>query len=49
MKLRSAGVLLVGLSLVTSGRVWMDDIRLVADAPGRPGVRVVLQNHGFEE
>jgi rhodanese-related sulfurtransferase len=40
---------LVGLSLVTSGRVWMDDIRLVADAPGRPGVRVVLQNHGFEE
>jgi len=40
---------LVGLSLVTSGRVWIDDIRLVADAPGRPGVRVVLQNHGFEE
>lgn len=40
---------LVGISLVTSGRVWMDDVRVVADAPGRPGVRVVLQNHGFEE
>jgi len=40
---------LVGISLVTSGRVWLDDVRLVADAPGRPGVRVVLQNHGFED
>ena len=40
---------LVGLSLVTSGRVWMDDVRLVADGPARQGVRIVLQNHGFEE
>ena len=40
---------LVGVSLVTAGRLWIDDVRLVADPPGRPGVRVVLQNHGFEE
>jgi rhodanese-related sulfurtransferase len=46
---RDAVHVLVGISLVTSGRVWVDDVRLVADAPGRPGMRAVLENHGFEE
>jgi rhodanese-related sulfurtransferase len=40
----------VGLSLTSAGRVWLDDVRMVAEEePGLPRVRIVIVNHGFEE
>ena len=40
----------VGISLTTSGRVWVDDVRLVAAAePGLPQRPITLENRGFEE
>ena len=40
----------VGFSLTTSGRVWIDDVRLVAAAePGLPQRPITLENRGFEE
>ncbi len=44
-----AARLIVGISLMTAGRLWIDDVRLVAEEPGLPSVRVVIENHGFEE
>jgi rhodanese-related sulfurtransferase len=42
--------LLVGLSLPAAGRVWLDDVRLVAEEEsGMPRIRMVIENHGFEE
>lgn len=42
--------LMVGVSLATAGRLWIDDARLVAEEdPGLPRLRIVLQNHGFED
>jgi hypothetical protein len=30
--------------------VWLDDVRVVAgEEPGLPRVRVVVENHGFED
>jgi rhodanese-related sulfurtransferase len=41
---------LIGISVVTSGRVWMDDVRLVAPAAtGLSYLRVVVENPSFEE
>jgi rhodanese-related sulfurtransferase len=41
---------LIGVSLTASGRLWLDDVRLVAtEEGGRPLVRVVVRNPGFEE
>lgn len=41
---------LIGVSLMASGTVWLDDVRLVADADrGTPRLRVVVANHDFEE
>lgn len=41
---------LIGLSLVGAGRVWLDDVRLVApEGGGQPRVRLVVANPGFEE
>ena len=40
---------LVGVSLMTSGRVWIDDVQLVAPAAGTlPRVRAAIANAGFE-
>jgi rhodanese-related sulfurtransferase len=45
-----ADKVLIGLSLVGAGRVWLDDVRLVApDMNGQPRVRMVVANPGFEE
>lgn len=42
--------LLIGVSLTGSGRLWLDDVRLVApEGPGMPRLRPVVVNHGFEE
>jgi hypothetical protein len=47
---RDAARVLVGISLMTSGRVWLDDVRLmVPEEGGLPGFRVALKNAGFEE
>jgi hypothetical protein len=44
-----AAKVLIGISLVTSGRVWVDDVQLVAPAAGSlPRVRVPVQNASFE-
>ena len=41
---------LVGVSLMASGTVWLDDVRLVADEDrGMPRLRVVVANQSFEE
>jgi rhodanese-related sulfurtransferase len=41
---------LIGLSLVRSGRVWLDDVRFVApEDRGAPRIRAVVANHSFEE
>jgi len=41
---------LIGVSLMASGTVWLDDVRLVAvEDRGMPRVRVVVRNQGFEE
>jgi hypothetical protein len=46
----SAVRVVIGFSLTTSGRVWVDDVRLVAAAePGVPQRPVTLENRGFEE
>jgi rhodanese-related sulfurtransferase len=40
----------IGISLIGAGRVWLDDVRLVApEANGMPRVRLVVANAGFEE
>ena len=40
---------LIGVSLMTSGRVWLDDVRLVATEEGDlPKVQIVVRNPGFE-
>jgi len=40
----------IALSLTSAGRVWLDDVRMVAEEePGLPRIRVVIGNHGFEE
>jgi rhodanese-related sulfurtransferase len=45
-----ADKVLIGLSLVGAGRVWLDDVRLVApEANGLPRVRMVVANPGFED
>ena len=45
-----AARVIVGFSLTTSGRVWIDDVRLVADAePGSPARPITLENRGFEQ
>jgi len=45
-----ADKVLIGLSLVGAGRVWLDDVRLVApEMNGLPRVRMVVANPGFEE
>lgn len=42
--------LLIGVSLMASGTVWLDDVRLAAaEDRGMPRVRVVVRNQGFEE
>lgn len=42
--------LLIGVSLTASGRLWLDDVRLVApQGPGLPRIRPVIVNHDFEE
>jgi hypothetical protein len=47
---RDAAKVLVGVSLMASGRVWLDDVRLMApEEGGLPGFRVALRNAGFEE
>ena len=41
---------LIGVSLMASGTVWLDDVRLAADEDrGMPRLRVVVRNQGFEE
>jgi hypothetical protein len=41
---------LIGVSVITSGRLWMDDVRLVApEAAGLPRLRLVVDNPSFEE
>jgi rhodanese-related sulfurtransferase len=41
---------LFGISLRGPGRVWIDDVRLVADPEaGLPRIRAVVENAGFEE
>jgi hypothetical protein len=41
---------LIGLSLIGAGNVWLDEVRLVApEQGGLPRVRLVVQNPGFEE
>jgi rhodanese-related sulfurtransferase len=41
---------LIGVSVMTSGRLWMDDVRLVApEMEGLPRVRPALENASFEE
>jgi hypothetical protein len=45
-----AAYVLVGVTLLGTGEVWLDDVRLVAEAErGQPRVRLVVQNAGFEE
>ena len=45
----AAAKVLIGISLTTSGRVWIDDVQLVAPAAGTlPRVRVTVQNSDFE-
>jgi rhodanese-related sulfurtransferase len=40
----------IGFSLTTSGRVWIDDVRLVAEAEaGLPQRPITLENRGFEQ
>ena len=46
----NAAKLLFGLSLAGTGRVWIDEVRVVAEADGAlPRVRLVVENAGFEE
>jgi rhodanese-related sulfurtransferase len=41
---------LIGLSLIGAGQVWLDDVKLVApEGNGLPRVRLVVTNSGFEE
>jgi len=41
---------LIGLSLVHSGRVWIDDVRFAApETADLPRLRLVVSNHSFEE
>ena len=56
MTSRSGGVpteaqqVLIGLSLIGAGQVWLDDVKLVApEGNGLPRVRLVVTNSGFEE
>jgi len=45
-----AARVLIGISLMTSGRVWLDDVRLVTtEEGGLPRVRAVVENPSFEE
>jgi rhodanese-related sulfurtransferase len=45
----AASKVLIGISLTTSGTVWLDDAQLVAPAAGTlPRVRVALKNPEFE-
>jgi rhodanese-related sulfurtransferase len=45
----AAARLMVGLSLAASGRVWIDDVQLVAEEQaGRPRFPVPVRNYGFE-
>jgi len=45
----AAAKVLIGISLMTSGRIWIDDVQLVAPAAGTlPRVRVTVQNSDFE-
>jgi len=45
----NADKVLIGISLLTSGRVWLDDVHLVApETLGLPRFRVVVGNSGFE-
>jgi rhodanese-related sulfurtransferase len=47
---RAASKVLIGLSLTSPGRVWLDDVRLVApEVVGQPRVRAVVENASFEE
>lgn len=42
--------LLIGISLVGSGQVWLDDVRLTApEEPGRPALSIAVVNPGFED
>lgn len=42
--------ILIGVSVITSGRLWVDDVRLVApEAAGLPRLRAVVENPSFEE
>jgi len=46
----SAVRVLIGISLTTSGRLWLDDVSLVATEEGKlPNVPIVVRNPGFEE
>jgi rhodanese-related sulfurtransferase len=45
-----AARVLIGVSLPTSGRLWLDDVRVVApEGGGLPYLRAVVENPGFEE
>jgi rhodanese-related sulfurtransferase len=46
----NASKVLYGLSLAGPGQVWIDEVRVVAEQEGgRPSVRLVVGNAGFEE
>jgi rhodanese-related sulfurtransferase len=45
-----AARVLIGVSLPTSGRLWLDDVRVVApEGGGLPYLRAVVENPSFEE
>jgi rhodanese-related sulfurtransferase len=45
-----AARVLIGISLPTSGRLWLDDVRVVApEGGGLPYLRAVVENPSFEE
>jgi rhodanese-related sulfurtransferase len=46
----NAAKVLIGISLLTSGRVWLDDVHLVApETLGLPRFRALVENGSFEE
>jgi len=47
---RAAARVVIGISLMGAGRVWLDEVRLVApEERGQPRLRLVVENAGFED